>query len=521
MVCKKLKKFATVFVSVVLVKITFSGLDVFSDGSTASELAGYGSPLTEAQRYAEDFVHNTTGRAIRTSHEISDLILSLETDLEMLINTTSSGLQNRTTFQKILSKLGNVSDKRRVLHEIMKLEDDIKKFLDLPVKENQTKYLQRKLSETGQNIKKILTLSAEEELVDILLTFKDKVYDQMEKQAVKLKKLFDNVTEGTARIDRFMNNSAYEINDIIKEAITESELVITGMKETNVNHLYLENTDAVVETLNTAAVIISKSFQHASQEIMKTQNIEDSLEQFYSLKGTVLLTMQDTVDRIIDVHPIWSSLTLAIMFLPGPVLALVFFITVGSELCDNIGPKLSNFVLFFYLPLVTLCFPVGVLFTPICQALAITTGANTLGAESFTFLTELAVALEAFLESAPQIILQLFIIYHSGIVSSTQLVSIFFSVLMVTKTALMFEIADLHNELSWKTKLFYLLIHLPLYVFSGYFRLGSIALSCIFFGYWTILPITVLFCLLCWAAKYLKFNEIVMTAPTNLFISRG
>ena len=31
-------------------QLTFSGLDIFSDGSTASELAGYGSPLAGAQR---------------------------------------------------------------------------------------------------------------------------------------------------------------------------------------------------------------------------------------------------------------------------------------------------------------------------------------------------------------------------------------------------------------------------------------------------------------------------------------
>ena len=47
---KNIKKIITVFVSVVFFKLTFSGLDLFSDGSTASELAGYGSPLAEAQR---------------------------------------------------------------------------------------------------------------------------------------------------------------------------------------------------------------------------------------------------------------------------------------------------------------------------------------------------------------------------------------------------------------------------------------------------------------------------------------
>ena len=47
---KKVKKIITVFVTVVLLKVTFSGLDILSDGFTASELAGYGSPLAGAQR---------------------------------------------------------------------------------------------------------------------------------------------------------------------------------------------------------------------------------------------------------------------------------------------------------------------------------------------------------------------------------------------------------------------------------------------------------------------------------------
>ena len=38
------------FVSVLFGKALFSGLDVFSDGSTASELAGYGSPFGSVQR---------------------------------------------------------------------------------------------------------------------------------------------------------------------------------------------------------------------------------------------------------------------------------------------------------------------------------------------------------------------------------------------------------------------------------------------------------------------------------------
>ena len=47
----RFSKFITVLVQVLVIKITFSGLDVASDASTAAELAGYGSPLGTARRY--------------------------------------------------------------------------------------------------------------------------------------------------------------------------------------------------------------------------------------------------------------------------------------------------------------------------------------------------------------------------------------------------------------------------------------------------------------------------------------
>ena len=47
----RISKFMTVLVQVLVIKITFSGFDVASDAFTASELAGYGSPLGTARRF--------------------------------------------------------------------------------------------------------------------------------------------------------------------------------------------------------------------------------------------------------------------------------------------------------------------------------------------------------------------------------------------------------------------------------------------------------------------------------------
>merc|ERR1711942_71445 len=41
----------------------------------------------------------------------------------------------------------------------------------------------------------------------------------------------------------------------------------------------------------------------------------------------------------------------------------------------------------------------------------------------------------------------------------------------------------------------YLLIQIPIYACSAYFRLGSFSLSCIFFSYWTIIPMLLIVCI--------------------------
>ena len=132
-------------------------------------------------------------------------------------------------------------------------------------------------------------------------------------------------------------------------------------------------------------------------------------------------------------------------------------------------------------------------------------------------MTELVVSFEAFLESAPQIILQLYIIFNTGIVSTTQIVSIILSLAILTKTAIFFGMW--RPNIAWKVKLPYLFIHAPFYIFSAYFRLGSLALSTIFFGFWTVIPVTLFLFLLFWVACYKSFDwdDMALTLPSNLF----
>ena len=98
------------------------------------------------------------------------------------------------------------------------------------------------------------------------------------------------------------------------------------------------------------------------------------------------------------------------------------------------------------------------------------------------------------------------------------MISIMLSLAMLTKTAIFFEMFVTRK--SWKLKLAYFTIHLPFYILSAYFRLGSIALSTIFFGVWSLVPLIVLLFLLVLVGRYKSFdwNDMAMTLPSNLFV---
>ena len=201
-------------------------------------------------------------------------------------------------------------------------------------------------------------------------------------------------------------------------------MVVSDIKKKHASHFLHIETPDVVEILNATSLYISETFKDAKQEVKHAKIVFDKIETFKIFTGIIHLIVCNSVDRIIKVHPKWASMTVGIMFIPGPIVAIAICILWGSELlCD--GTKLSKFMLFFYLPMVTLCFPLGVLITPIFQALATTaTGFDSETTIIFTGLTELVVGFEACLESAPQVILQLYIIFSSGLVSTTQKVSI-------------------------------------------------------------------------------------------------
>merc|ERR1712013_701057 len=152
------------------------------------------------------------------------------------------------------------------------------------------------------------------------------------------------------------------------------------------------------------------------------------LQLFEKLRESVLSAVYSTVQKIVKIHPIWAGMTVGLMFLPGVVFAPVALFACCLICCEEeLGSRAERVAVCFFLPPVSL--------SEFLQSWFIPPGTG--GATDW--LTDIAVAFEAFLESAPQIMLQWYIVYHSGVMSSTQMISIFLSVVMLTKTAAMFE----------------------------------------------------------------------------------
>ena len=251
---------------------------------------------------------------------------SIKTDLDKLLNRTYSKTEVKETikntnisditidfqeitqnkFHAIISSLTNNSDVDRVQHELVKLEGNIRKLLDknTRLKKFPRKHIETKLTEIQKKIKNILWQSPEEELVDILNTTEDKIYDAIKKQALELEKLLKDTTEETTRTHRFMSNATAEIQEILTEAIEDS--VSVRYKEETFNHLYLK-TKHVVEILNTTTLMTSETFKGAKQELKQAKNVVEKLETFKIFTGTMLSTVRNSFDRITIGHLNWCG----------------------------------------------------------------------------------------------------------------------------------------------------------------------------------------------------------------------
>ena len=509
-------------------------------------------------------MHTTTGFTLTNSDKITVMMDSLKHELKQLTNKTNIDVIDTekanetfsrqlfffddvekevdTSFGEINSRMANTSYGMRIKRVLKDATESIKRklhgkyepneetsvarFNEYEKHMNYTEYnlgdIFEDIIKAHKKIKRIVWKSPEEELVEILFGAKYKLQSLMEDKLLEFKNLVASNHTDSEDLGDFMDNNEYKINEIMNETISDTEVAMSEINITLINRMFLDPTD-VVEHLNSVFWNISESIRFAKQEIMETRTDGDRVKKFEELKMAVLSSFCDMVDSIIKVHPIWASMTLAIMFAPGLVFGLNACMIkrdetrmVGKQ--KYLGRCGEKFIYFFLFPALTFCFPFGILFSQVSEIFITATGDEALIA-SINYVTNMAMGFEAFLESAPQIILQMYIVFSSGIVSKTQIISILFSIVMLSKTTIMYDLMG--TERTVMITVVYLLTHLPMYLCSGYFRLGTITLSCIFFGYWAILPIFLLFCFLFHeASQEMLFSrgDSAVLAVSNLFV---
>ena len=190
-------------------------------------------------------------------------------------------------------------------------------------------------------------------------------------------------------------------------------------------------------------------------------------------------------------HPVWACLTFAIMFAPGLV---VCFYMITSGFLKSITPidecpKWFQRNLFILGIITSVVFPVGILLTQLFELFIIWLASiNTDPSQkkdyenmlkTIRFVTLVEAAIEAFFESVPQLVLQTYIIAANKKASTTQAIAIIFSMVMLAKTTIFYdlmynstEVDRIRHRQPVKRTFKYLLAVLPLYVTSAIFKVS-------------------------------------------------
>ena len=253
-------------------------------------------------------------------------------------------------------------------------------------------------------------------------------------------------------------------------------------------------------------------------------------------------------------HPVWACLTFAIMLGPGLV---VCFYMLTTGFLRNVTPidecpKWFQRKLFILGIITTVIFPVGILLTQIFEIFIVWLASiNTDVSQkkdyenmlkTIRFITQVEAAIEAFFESVPQLVLQTYIIAAMKEATGTQIITITFSMVMLAKTTIFYDLMYNSTEVDrrrhkrplMKTAK-YLLAVLPLYVTSAIFKVsivsinlifviiskvGSMSIFAMYFGIWTGLmlgPLTIVFFVVTRKLGFDITNGVILSL-TNLSV---
>ena len=202
----------------------------------------------------------------------------------------------------------------------------------------------------------------------------------------------------------------------------------------------------------------------------------------------------------VDEHVIWGTLGIIIMFIPGLVAIGMFMFNKPSP--DNKfrkGKYPHDLIVIFLMAM----FPLTVLIFQFYTTL-------TCQGEVCQGYMAIGVALEAFVESFLQLILQTFTICYGYEITYTQIVAIFGSFFILSKTSIDLDLEMNHHFLStWDIVMHFTNLG-PGYAATIAFRVLSFSITMAFLRLWSIIPISLLFLELV-ATCYICFRKLRQT----------
>ena len=189
------------------------------------------------------------------------------------------------------------------------------------------------------------------------------------------------------------------------------------------------------------------------------------------------------LDERAESHIIWGCVGLSIMFLPGIMTLIMTCIskTKYEYLTMRHGSKSSrirNLVNILMFPLTIIMF----------QVYGVFSGLND---EAQGFLA-ICVALEAFLESFLQIVLQMFTIFYGYDITTTQVITICASFLILSKASIDLDLEMYKHKLTLYDTLRHYLQMIPGYGSTIAFRALAFSVTLAFLRSWALIPMSLL-----------------------------
>lgn len=197
------------------------------------------------------------------------------------------------------------------------------------------------------------------------------------------------------------------------------------------------------------------------------------------------------MDEMQEIHHFWGILGISIMFLPGIIIQFPFMLKFFKDNGCSCRYWKEIPIRFFGF----LIYPITLIVTQI-MSLCCSVEDRYIGdlymSNSMEKWALGLVAMEAFFESAAQMVLQGFTIIYGYQVTAIQGVTIAASFILLAKMSIEFDILMTEKELSCKGTLMHTIQTLPCYATTITFRIASLILTFSYLRYWAIIPTFIL-----------------------------